>query len=469
MKRLSLTCASLFASAILAAPATGAASAALPTAIARPFMAQPVMMKHLAHDQLPSLAECLQFILNNGFPLTCMGPTEFRNAYDLGPLFNAGIDGHGRTIVIVDSFGSPTIQDDLAVFDQQFGLPAPPSFRIICPSGPDGTDPNAGCTENFPFDDGQALSWAYETTLDVEVAHEMAPGANILLVTTPVSETAGVQGFPEMMAAENYVVNNNLGDVISQSFGAPEETFPTTASLLNLRSAYKNAARHQVSVLASTGDLGASGGLPDLSCCYPTRVASWPASDPLVTAVGGTRIHLDGNGNRTQPDDVWNDYGASGGGPSHVFSRPDYQNNVAKVVGQQRGMPDISMAAYCFGPWLYENFDPNPDFRGWLLACGTSESSPLFAGIVALADQAAGKRLGMLNERLYPLLHQKNSGLVDVTSGNNTWIFCSVNCGTDQEVDTTVQGFNALPGYDMASGLGTVDATLLVKALASSS
>ncbi|TMD84909.1 MAG: protease [Chloroflexi bacterium] len=422
--------------------------------VPRPLIAHPMLFAH-QNQPLPTLAQCLQITLQNGWPLTCMGPAEFRAAYNLGPLFARGLDGRGRTIVIVDAFGSPTIRKDLATFDEQFGLPAPPSFQIISPAGP----------VKFDSRNPEEVNWAYETTLDVEVAHEVAPGANILLVTTPVSETEGVQGFPEIVQAENYVIDNNLGDVISQSFAATEETFPSQQSLLDLRSAFKNAYRHGVTVLAASGDNGATGGTVDLTCCYPTQVVGWPASDPLVTSVGGTRIQLDANANRTAPDIVWNDYGATGGGPSHVFARPDYQDSVARVVGQRRGVPDVSLAAFCFGPWLVETFDPNPRNRGWLLTCGTSEASPLFAGIVAIADQAAGKRLGLLNDRLYRLSGRADSGLVDVTSGDNSYTFCASACGTAAEVDTTVPGFSAGPGYDMASGLGTIDATRLVAAL----
>ena len=97
------------------------------------------------------------------------------------------------------------------------------------------------------------VGWAQETSLDVQYSHAIAPGANILLVETPVAETLGVEGFPQIVRAENFVVNHHLGNVISQSFGAPEAGFPSAGSILDLRSAYKNAARHGVSVLAGIG------------------------------------------------------------------------------------------------------------------------------------------------------------------------------------------------------------------------
>jgi subtilase family serine protease len=151
--------------------------------------------------------------------------------------------------VLVDSFGSPTIRGDLRTFDQAFNLPAPPSFRIIQP---------AGAVPQYDPTNYDMGGWAFETTLDVEYAHAMAPGANILLVETPVDETLGVQGFPQMIEAENYVINHHLGDVISQSFGATEETFPNAGSIYALRSAYLNALIHRVTVLSASGDGGAT-------------------------------------------------------------------------------------------------------------------------------------------------------------------------------------------------------------------
>jgi subtilase family serine protease len=121
--------------------------------------------------------------------------------------------------VLVNSFGSPTIQADLQTFDQEFGLPKPPHFDIITAAG---TPPPFDPTDTAD----NVVGWAEETSLDVEYSHAMAPGANILLVETPTAETEGTVGFPEIVAAENYVINHNLGDVISQSFGASEPRHP---------------------------------------------------------------------------------------------------------------------------------------------------------------------------------------------------------------------------------------------------
>ena len=411
-------------------------------------------------------AQCEQ-----AFTAPCYGPDQLQTAYNEHPLFNAGITGAGQTIVIVDSFGSPTIQADLAVFDAQYNLPAPPSFKIIQP---------AGAVPPFdPTDANGDVGWAGETTLDVEYAHSMAPGANIVLVETPVDETEGTAGFPQIVKAENYVVNHHLGQVISQSFGATEQTFPSAASIEGLRSAYFNAARNHVTVLAATGDAGATDDANAAgTLLYTHRAIDWPSSDPLVTAVGGTQLALLTTGQRTQADRVWNDstnyalndafFGtpgptatATGGGVSTVFARPSYQNSVAGVVGDQRGVPDISMSAACSGLVnTYQSFPGEP--AGWYVACGTSEATPLFAGIVALADQVAGHSLGLINPALYAMSAAKAPGLVDVTAGNNTVSFL-------QPTLVTVKGFRAGPGYDLASGVGTVNAALFVPELAQAS
>jgi subtilase family serine protease len=448
---LALASASLFA--VAAAPTVAAAVTVQPE----------LLHSHLAsRGQVPTEAQCVK-----AFGVPCYQPAQFQAAYNEGPLFRRGITGKGETIVIVDSFGSPTIKSDLASFDSQTGLPAPPSFKIIQPAG-----------KVPPYDptNSTVVGWAGETTLDVEWSHSMAPGANILLVETPVAETEGVAGFPQIVEAENYVINHHLGQVISQSFGATEQTFPTAQSLLRLRSAYVNAYRHHVTVLGGSGDTGAT----DYSnvagtLLYTHRVTSWPASDPLVTAVGGTELQLNAAGQRTAPDVVWNDtYNttvnqlitgnsgpnalASGGGKSVIFSKPSYQRGDG-ISGNRRDVPDITMSAACSGPVLtYQSFAPSP--AGWYIVCGTSEATPLMAGIVALADQMAHHSLGLINPALYALKARNAPGLVEVTSGNNTVSF------TQNGKEYTVEGFSAGPGYNLASGVGTINAALFVPELA---
>jgi subtilase family serine protease len=444
-----LTVTLLISSAMLASIAATAqtrraAQASRPVAAPRPLHIEIGTIPTLTFP--PTTAYCLQ-----NFGLHCYQPFQLVKAYNLTPLHAAGIDGRGKTIVIVDSFGSPTIENDLHVFDQTFGLPDPPSLTILQPAGP---------VPAFDPTNGDMLGWATETTLDVEWAHVFAPGAAIVLVETPVSETEGVQGFPEIVQAENYIIDNDLGDVISQSFGATEETFPSRESILGLRSAFKNARDHGVTVLAASGDYGATDVELNLIDLYPMRVNSWPSSDPLVTSVGGSQLTLDDNGNRLAPDVVWNDgFGAGGGGVSAVFRRPEFQEDVRDVVGQRRGTPDISLSASCDGfVVFYYSFQPGR--VGYHLVCGTSEATPEFAGIVAMADQVAGKRLGQLGGSLYEL--GKRSGTVDITQGNN-----SFGPFTNSDGKTyTVVGYTAGPGYDLASGLGTINAAKFVRALA---
>jgi subtilase family serine protease len=264
--------------------------------------------------------------------------------------------------------------------------------------------------------------------------------------------------------------------VISQSFGATEETFPSVTSLLSLRGAYINAYEHKVTVLAAAGDTGATTAQRTTGLLYTHRVTSWPPTDPLVTAVGGTELHLDASGARTAPDSVWNDSynsafntafsgtpgplaSAGGGGLSSVFARPYYQDSVASVVGKSRGIPDISMSAACSGA-VITYFSAPTIPAGWYLACGTSEATPEFAGIVALADQVAHHSLGLINPALYKLSGEHAKGIVDVTHGNNTVSFFQ------QGHEYTVQGFAAVPGYDLASGVGTITAARFVPELA---
>jgi subtilase family serine protease len=411
--------------------------------------------------QAPTTAEC-----EADFSVACYSPLQIEQAYGLPALYKRGIEGQGQTIVIVDSFGSPTIAGDLAVFDKTYGLPAPPSLKVIQPAGPVTWTGSA-----------DQEGWAGETTLDVEYAHTVAPKAKILLVETPVSETEGTTGFPQIVTAEKYVIDHNLGDVISQSFSATEQTFPSKGSIESLRGAYLDAYRHNVTVLAASGDSGAADAQLNGSDLYTFPVTSWPDSDPLVTGVGGTQLHLNAAGDKTGPDSAWNDtysvatnqfiFGdngpnplASGGGKSVIFNRPSYQDGVRRTVGDQRGVPDISMSGACNGAVnVYESL---PGVAGsWGEVCGASESTPLFSGIVALADQVAHHRLGLINPTLYRLSAEHAPGVVPVTSGNNTVSFAQN--GTTY----TVQGYAAKAGYSLVDGVGTVYAPAFVYELAS--
>jgi subtilase family serine protease len=447
--------AALSMAAPAATAAVSAASAAAQVAAVRPVpdAGGPVRdAKQLPAPGPLTIAQCQAELKIN-----CYTPVQYRVAYHLNPLYSGqatgrSITGAGETIVIVDSFGSPTIRHDLKTFDAEFGFP-----------NPDLQIEQFGTIPPFAPTNATMVGWAAETTLDVEYAHSIAPGAKIVLAETPVAETEGVTGLPEMMNAEQSLINQGVGDVISQSFGATENTFPgfssgNFSSLLDLRYAFKDAAAHGVTVLAGSGDAGATNEESNTTTLYPFRVNSWPSSDPLVTSVGGTMLDLNQAGHKVTPDVVWNDgFGASGGGTSAVFSRPFYQDRVTEEVGKSRGTPDISMsAAVNGGCWVYWSF-AGAGGAGWQVIGGTSEATPIMAGIVALADQQAGHRLGLINPALYRLgaLQQHgvpNTGIVSVTSGNNSFM--------------GVTGFDAAPGYNLATGWGTINAAQFVPALA---
>ena len=356
-------------------------------------------------------------------------PTAMQNSYNLGPLYAAKEDGRGVTIAIIDSFGNPNMASDLANFDTQMGLPH------MC------GEPGAACGAGIPTfqhvywngktqvkapppgSNGTGLqnrdAWTLETALDVEWAHAMAPMANILNVTTNPAETQGVQGFPTMMNAEQFIVDNHQATVITQSFGAVEEGFGSTQSLLNLRHAFISAAADGVTVLASSGDGGTANSKKTPvknPTTLPFPTVNWPASDPLVTGVGGTYLctnPVTGVGvDSTDPPSKcqanpgvreigWID---AGGGFSHVFATPSYQDSLpagSTPIGSMRGVPDVAFqASSATGPLVY---DTGASAGGWFIVGGTSCSAPQCAGLVAIADQIAGHGLGQINPTLYQL------------------------------------------------------------------
>src|SRR5262249_34877962 len=157
----------------------------------------------------PGYADC-----EAAFKIPCYTPQLYRNAYDLTPILNKGYTGKGQTIVIIDSFGSPTAYSDLQRFDKDYNLPDPPSFQQLARSGTAPFDPNSP----------EQAGWAQETSLYIQWARALAPDANIVVLTSPVSETEGVQGLPEFLQLEKYAVDHHLGKIISQSWAATENT-----------------------------------------------------------------------------------------------------------------------------------------------------------------------------------------------------------------------------------------------------
>ena len=428
----------------------------------------------------PSESDCF------AFGVRCFTPQSMTAGYNFGPLYDSGWTGKGKTIAIIDSFGSPSIADDLHVFDTGFGLPpmcgetgvtcSPdmPTFSILQVQGSPLPVPppiNSGTGQQNHF------KWALEVSLDVEWAHATAPGANIILVTTPTAETLGVQGFSSMMNAVQYAVDHHLADVISMSLYAGEGSFPSTAALMNLRKALVDAQAQGVTVLAATGDLGSANTLKEpikIPNLIPYPSVGWPASDPLVTAVGGTYhctdptnistpsvdntdLPVDCQANPGQAEIGWID---GGGGYSIIFPRPDYQNNlpagssyVGSSVGapppntNMRGVPDVAyQASGETAPLVYLTA------YGWFTVEGTSCGAPQWAGLVAIADQISGTDLGFINPGLYRIGSDPTryaADFFDVTTGNNG------------AFAPTIPGYSASQGWDAVSGLGTPNAANL--------
>jgi subtilase family serine protease len=396
-------------------------------------------------DKAPTDAYCRKKI---GSP--CYSPQEIRTAYGMNGLIDSGMVGAGETIVIIDSYGSPSIEEDLKAFDRGFGLPDPPSFKVLAPLGTVPWNPTL-----YPDQPG----WAGEVTLDVEWAHAMAPGASIVLLTSPVDETEGVQGMPEFLALEQYALDHHLGKIISQSWSATENTlFRDTAGpggpkvINDFLALEQRAASEHVTVIAAAGDDGSSNNETNGVTFYPFPTVGFPASSPWVTSVGGTSLYIDTSGHY-QREVVWSDPGccAGGGGISELFKAPDYQQfwlpeHVQNELKGMRGVPDVSYNADCTNAILvYISAGGTP---GWYTICGTSEGSPQWAGIIADLNQYAGRPLGFLNEGLYATggLGQFYNFGRDITVGNNALI------GVPGAV---APGYSATRGWDPASGWGT--------------
>ncbi|HTX92554.1 MAG TPA: S53 family peptidase [Anaerolineales bacterium] len=386
--------------------------------------------------------------------VVCYDPFQMRHAYHIDTLINAGYTGAGRTIVIVDSFQSPTLLTDLGTFDTTYGLPdASVFFTQVAPDGLtafDSSDPNM-------------VGWSQEITLDVEWAHAIAPDAKVVLDLAKSNDDA------DILSATKYAVDNHLGDVISQSFGENESCVDSTL-LAQEHKLFVKATLLHITLLASSGDQGAAQQTCDGSSWV--QAASSPASDPLVTSVGGTELHAadyclavlgcDPTANPApgtyQSEIAWNEFNSesTGGGFSVLYNSPIYQRLVTHS-GKQRGVPDVAYNAAIYHGVLV-------NYTGhWYLFGGTSCGSPQWAGIVAIADQKAGHSLGFINPALYLFaLSQKTYSKLfnDVTSGTNSVV------ETDASNNpVSVTGFNAGTGWDATTGLGSPMADQLVSFL----
>jgi subtilase family serine protease len=369
----------------------------------------------------------------------CRTPYDMRVAYSVQSLLERGYTGKGQTIVDIVSYGSPTLQQDMDVFDQQFGLP-PITIKVLSLLGTKPVD------HPTPKD---LAGWAGETTLDVQIIHAIAPDAGIVVLTSPVNETEGTIGLPQFLHLEQYAITNHLGNIISQSFGASEVTLNTTAGKQEIQkwdAFFKQATTQQgTTFFASSGDNGATD-YSDLNATKLSRTptTSFPTDDPWVTSVGGTSLQRDATAFQ---ETVWNGSGGeSGGGFSSFFSTPSYQQTLPTSVQNQlnnrRGVPDVAGDA-----------DPSTGLAfymsdgGWNLAGGTSASAPLWAAFMAIANQMAGHPLGFINPALYKLAASSvyTQDFHDITNGDNS---------VDRD-GVQVQGYPAVTGWDPVTGLGT--------------
>jgi subtilase family serine protease len=356
----------------------------------------------------PRLPACL-----TASRVPCEGQDPLHRAYGLGQLYARGVTGAGMTVAVIDDGADPWLRADLAVFDRFFRLPAA-RLRVAAwgPGAPGPVDPAA----------------AREDAGDLELIHFIAPGAR--LVDVQVRPGPGLGQAARAIAALAAVTARGHVDVVSLSWGIPETVIPR-AALPALRAGLATAAGHHVSVVAATGDSGPT--WPGMHQC----TVAWPASDPLVTAVGAIIPQVTAAG-QVRGGTVAGGADATGAGLSALFARPAYQDSVTGVVGDRRGVADVSMDC---AMWVYARIPGQVDAPGWFPACGTSLAAPMFAGIIALAAERAGHPLGLLNPLLYQV-HGPGDGITDVTQGTNT--------------SHGVPGYPARRGYDLSSGIGTI-------------
>jgi hypothetical protein len=386
----------------------------------------------------------------SALPVDGYEPAQIRHAYGFDAAsFGSGVtaNGFGQTIAIVDAYNDPKAEADLGVFDQQFGLSAPPVFKVVNQTG--GT--------SLPATDA---GWSGEISLDVEWAHAMAPGANILLVE------ANSATLNDLMTAVDYARNAANVSVVSMSWGG-SEFFSWDGSEFTGQTQYdayfKTPAGHQgVTFVAAAGDSGAISGV------------QWPASSPNVLSVGGTSLYVADQTTGTYYTE--NSWDGTSGGFSQVEYEPSYQSAVQ--TSGARTTPDVAFAADPGTGFDVYDSEPYQGVSGWQVVGGTSAGAPQWAALVAVADQgrtmnAKGTLDGATQTlpalyNLYP--SQSSSGptyaqyasdfhdVIDPTGyGRGGWHWPWGGFGYSNP---------ATAGYDLSTGLGTPQAAALIQALA---
>jgi subtilase family serine protease len=381
---------------------------------------------------------------------TCYSPANFRTAYGVQPLLDHGIDGRGTTVALIELSTSPPtqfppvtdIRQDLTRFDSVFRLPAT-KIQV------DNSLAHA------------ATPWLAggEEMQDTEIVHAIAPEAAIREVLVNEDALATPAGAIAAFAAALRHASTEA-DVISISVSLGEHFF-TRGEAASLHQALELARARHVTVVAATGDFGASSD-PAFDE-GPVKEVSLPASDPLVLAAGGTTLTASTKTGAYEGETAWNTLpsepgghsSASGGGFSHLYSRPGYQDGVPGI-GTLRGVPDVAGdAGFNSGMAIVIS-----DSKQYLIggATGTSAAAPLWAALIALADQQAQHDLGFVNPAIYRIARSPASPAAfhDVTSGTNTV----------QDPPVTITGYRAGRGWDPVTGWGSPNAQVLVPLLA---
>ena len=393
---------------------------------------------------------------------TCYTPRQLETAYNILPLLEHGTDGRGETVVLPElaepEFPLPVsdIRADVAQFDKLFHLPAA-RIRIVSSLAP------------------SASPWLAngEEVLDTEMVHAVAPRAAIVeLLVRGTSLKNADTGVAASVAALR--LGTSIGGVVSISAAGQTggEHCDTRVQVSALHAALQNAAGHHVTVVAASGDIGAVGEPCQLfkgltgGTFPPVKEANLPASDPLVLAAGGTTLTASHKTGVYISERAWGlpfgdpgtHFQASGGGLSRVFARPSYQDHLA-VLGAHRAVPDVAATA---SPHTALAVITSTGAGKYTIhgSGGTSASAPLWAGLIALADQRAGRHLGFVNAALYRIGRSARyrQAFHDVTAGSNTVRF----------PPRTITGYRTAPGWDPVTGWGSPDARVLIPLLARS-
>ena len=408
------------------------------------------------HDSASTapLTDCLTVSTSH-----CFTPKQLRVAYGIQPLLGRGITGRGQTIVLLEfpasasgsgsalvkMLTSSDIRQDLARFDALFGLPVA-RIQVV--------NTLAHAVSPWRAND--------EEVADTEIVHALAPDAAIEEVLVPSSDTAG-PGAESAAFVAALRLGLSKGGVVSLSADAGEQCF-TSALGAEWNSVLQAAQSKHVTVAVSSGDWGAA-----TDPCPGAGIAAaqvkgvnLPASDPLALAVGGTSLQVNQHTGAYKGETAWNipsvqgsSPEASGGGFSTLFARPTYQDGTPGI-GSTRGVPDVSADANPGTGMALAVSDGGQDYIV-IGAGGTSSSAPLWAAVIALADQYAGRDLGFVNPALYQIGHSTNyhKAFHDVITGTNT-------------VDLpgrTIAGYQAAPGWDPVNGWGSPNAQVLVPLL----